>query len=171
LNLKSKLLSVNHGPLGGGIMHCGGIMHWKKATINSGVLLVVIYLSATSIHAQPLELSNYNPGELDHLTKQQVIAETLKPYLGEYNQGVDASTLDHKVICGYQGWFRCEGDGAGMGWTHWVQFPDKMPGPNNIKVDMWPDVRELDPDELYDTEYLNPDGTVRQLLVAPKICA
>lgn len=23
---------------------------------------------------------------------------------------VDATTLDQKVLCGYQGWFRCPGD-------------------------------------------------------------
>ena len=127
------------------------------------MFFLVICFFATSIHAQPLELNNYSPRELDHLTKQQVIVETLKPYTGIYNKGVDASTLDQKVICGYQGWFRCEGDGAGMGWTHWARFPDKTPGPGNIKVDMWPDVRELDPDELYDTKFINPDGTARQL--------
>ena len=26
---------------------------------------------------------------------------------------VDATTLKHKVLCGYQGWFRCPGDPAG----------------------------------------------------------
>ncbi len=28
---------------------------------------------------------------------------------------VDASTLHGKVMAGYQGWFRCPGDAAGMG--------------------------------------------------------
>ena len=32
---------------------------------------------------------------------------------------VDATTLRHKVLCGYQGWFRCPGDPAGEGWRHW----------------------------------------------------
>ena len=27
-------------------------------------------------------------------------------------------TLDGLVMCGYQGWVRCEGDGAGNGWFH-----------------------------------------------------
>ena len=32
---------------------------------------------------------------------------------------VDNSTLDRKVMVGYQGWFNCEGDGANLGWSHW----------------------------------------------------
>ena len=27
---------------------------------------------------------------------------------------VDTSTLRGKVMCGYQGWFNCEGDGASL---------------------------------------------------------
>lgn len=33
---------------------------------------------------------------------------------------VDASTLTGKVMCGYQGWFNCESDGAERGWVHWT---------------------------------------------------
>ena len=110
-----------------------------------------------------LKLKKYNEKELMSLTKKQVIEETLVPYIGQYNRGVDASTLDGKIICGYQGWFRCKGDGTGMGWTHWAKNKKKAPGPGNIKVDMWPDVSELDPDELYDTGYINPDGAARKL--------
>ena len=31
------------------------------------------------------------------------------------------STLIGKVMCGYQGWFNCEGDGSRMGWKHWAK--------------------------------------------------
>jgi len=32
--------------------------------------------------------------------------------------GVDPSTLDNKVLIGYQGWFTCPEDGS-QRWTHW----------------------------------------------------
>jgi hypothetical protein len=35
-------------------------------------------------------------------------------------QVVDTSTLIGKVVCGYQGWFRCEGDGSNNGWHHYA---------------------------------------------------
>ena len=57
--------------------------------------------------------------------------------------GVDASTLDHKVLIGYQGWFTCPEDGSGR-WTHWSRG---VPTPETLTVELFPDVRELDPDE------------------------
>ena len=57
---------------------------------------------------------------------------------------VDASTLDHKVLIGYQGWFTCPSDGSGR-WTHWSRG---APTPETLTVELFPDVSELDPDEL-----------------------
>src|SRR5262245_27715794 len=45
------------------------------------------------------------------LTRESVLAETLKPYAGPSERGVDTTTLSNKVMCGYQGWFNTEGDG------------------------------------------------------------
>ncbi|MGA2496483.1 MAG: hypothetical protein ABSH20_02005, partial [Tepidisphaeraceae bacterium] len=50
------------------------------------------------------------------LTREQIIAETMKPYAGPSNPGVDPSTLTGKVMAGYQGWHAAEGDGLGRGW-------------------------------------------------------
>ncbi|MBI1374103.1 MAG: xylosidase/arabinosidase [Phycisphaera sp.] len=71
---------------------------------------------------------------------------------------VDTSTLTGKVMVGYQGWFACEGDGAGLGWQHWAQNRRKPLGPNNVTVDLWPDVSELDADERYATAFKRADG-------------
>src|SRR5260221_13864999 len=83
-------------------------------------------------------------------TLEEVLAATLTPYSGESTRGVDTTTLTGKVICGYQGWFNCEGDGANRGWGHWVKGRG-IPSPSNIKVDLWPDVSERSADERFDT--------------------
>ena len=82
----------------------------------------------------------------------------LKPYDGPSVSGVDPSTLTGKVMTGYQGWFNCPGDGAGLGWTHWGGR--RGFGPGNVTVDLWPDVSEYDDDELYITGFTYEDGTV-----------
>jgi hypothetical protein len=56
---------------------------------------------------------------------------------------IDPSTLDGKVLLGYQGWFTCPADGS-QRWTHWSRG---VPSPDTLTVDLYPDVSELDPDE------------------------
>src|SRR3954453_21244050 len=56
---------------------------------------------------------------------------------------VDPSTLDNKVLLGYQGWFTCPEDGS-QRWTHWSRG---VPTPETLTVDLYPDVSELDADE------------------------
>jgi hypothetical protein len=69
----------------------------------------------------------------------------------------DPSTLTGKIMCGYQGWFRVEGDGSGRGNTHY--------GPRNLgpeayaHVEMWPDMNEMDDDEKYQTAFKHEDGS------------
>lgn len=63
---------------------------------------------------------------------------------------VDASTLHHKVMFGYQGWFAAPGDGSAVNrWHHW--FRNNIPDAAHANVDLYPDLRELDADELFDT--------------------
>ena len=47
----------------------------------------------------------------------------LRPYEGPTRADVDATTLHGKVLCGYQGWFRCPGDETEEGWVHWSRDP------------------------------------------------
>jgi hypothetical protein len=42
----------------------------------------------------------------------------LVPYAGPSRTDIDATTLDGKVLCGYQGWFNTPCDGANFGFTH-----------------------------------------------------
>jgi hypothetical protein len=49
-------------------------------------------------------------------------------------------SYEGRVMCGYQGWFRAEGDGSDSGWTHYGgrgKF-----NPSNCVIDLWPDVSE-----------------------------
>jgi hypothetical protein len=72
------------------------------------------------------------------------------------NQTVDTNSLHKKVMCGYQGWFRCPGDGASQ-WIHWSRNTSVVAS-NTLTVDMWPEMSE------YTNKYLvpgftYPDGT------------
>jgi hypothetical protein len=69
---------------------------------------------------------------------------------------VDNSTLDGKVMFGYQGWFNHPDDGAGIGWVHWGNFYE----PIRSTVDMYPDMREYGTDEKYDAHLTFPDGSM-----------
>jgi hypothetical protein len=96
------------------------------------------------------------------LTGRLLADDVLVPYSGPTTRGVDVSTLTGKVVCGYQGWFNCEGDGAERGWVHWVKGRGPL-SPQNAKIDLWPDVSELAADERFDTEFKHADGRTAQV--------
>jgi hypothetical protein len=78
---------------------------------------------------------------------------------------VDAASLDHKMLFGYQGWFLCPGDGSPVNqWKHW--FRDGAPTAANLSVDLWPDTSELGADELFPTDLAYGNGRVAQLYSA-----
>jgi len=62
------------------------------------------------------------------------------PKFFRLNQTVDASTLRKKVLCGYQGWFSCPGDG-GSQWIHWSRSSSTI-APSTLSFEMWPDMSE-----------------------------
>jgi hypothetical protein len=71
--------------------------------------------------------------------------------------GVDPGTLERKLMMGYQGWFACPGDGSALNrWVHW--FRNNTPTATNATVDFWPDIAELDADELFATAMTLPGG-------------
>jgi hypothetical protein len=51
--------------------------------------------------------------------------------------------LRGRVLCGYQGWFAAEGDGAGIGWQHWKRVSRSSPADERLTIDLLPDVSEL----------------------------
>ncbi|MSU58424.1 MAG: hypothetical protein EXS35_09640 [Pedosphaera sp.] len=75
---------------------------------------------------------------------------------------VDSTTLTKKVMMGYQGWFACPGDGSLPNrWVHW--FRNNSPVVANLNVDFWPDVSELDADELFATSLTYSNGSAAKL--------
>jgi hypothetical protein len=56
---------------------------------------------------------------------------------------IDPSTLERKVLIGYQGWFTCPSDDS-QRWTHWSRG---VPTADTLTVELYPDLSELDPDE------------------------
>ena len=64
----------------------------------------------------------------------------------------DPSTIHDKFLVGYQGWFTCAGDGEPVGpghhgWLHWFDYP--IPDGGRPNMDLWPDVSEYTPSELF----------------------
>ena len=64
------------------------------------------------------------------------------------NLWVEATGLHGKVLCGYQGWFRCPGDAADMGWIHWSHTASRI-APETLCFEMWPDMSEYGPRERF----------------------
>ena len=64
-------------------------------------------------------------------------------------------SYEGRVMCGYQAWFRADGDGSGEGWVHYGTR-GKF-GPANLHVDLWPDVSEYK--QTYPTGFTNADGS------------
>ncbi len=75
-------------------------------------------------------------------------------------QSVDVSSLTGKVICGYQGWFNCYGDGAPVQqWVHWTtgSYQSNTPNPsaNNINFELYPDITDYPDEVLFQTGLAN----------------
>ena len=81
-------------------------------------------------------------------------------------QSVDASTIQGKVLVGYQGWFRCAGDGNPQGvWSRWFHGKNDQttaeianPAKRGWRVDMYPDVSDMDSSSLFAVPNLMING-------------
>ncbi len=77
---------------------------------------------------------------------------------------VDPSTLDGKVLFGYQGWFGCPGSWGGN-WSHWGNPP------SGVSVDMYPDLTDFAKSDLCAVPGYGPNGTTAYFFSArnPKV--
>lgn len=81
-----------------------------------------------------------------------------KEELPEENEIRLENSIQGKIICGYQGWFNAEGDGADLGWKHYKNKGKFEPG--MCSIDFWPDLTGFSQDELYPTPFKHADGSV-----------
>ena len=86
------------------------------------------------------------------------VIERMESYNGESNPGADPTTINGKVLCGYQGWFTTPGDGSERSWSHYGRRGRFEPG--SCSIDLWPDVSELDADEKVETRFQHADGSM-----------
>jgi len=84
--------------------------------------------------------------------------------LGRAQAPIDPTSIVGKVVCGYQGWFTCTGDGSPINqWTHWSPTNPPQagiaPNPNpNLTFDAYPDVSIYNPASLYQTNFASLGG-------------
>ena len=91
-------------------------------------------------------------------TDETDVWDRARPYAGESVEDVDTSTMNGKVLCGYQGWFTAPGDGSQKGWFHYGR--GNRFDPEHCTIDLWPDVSDLDEDEKFATPFRHADGSV-----------
>lgn len=82
-----------------------------------------------------------------------------RPWLGGYTgptlESFPNTSLDHRIMVGYQGWYRAPNDWDDRGWGHWTRSTTnppntaQLPTASNLTIDQWPDVSELSPASRY----------------------
>lgn len=90
------------------------------------------------------------------VSAMMLFASLLNVQLANAQDVIDPSTLNNKIMAGYQGWFGAPGDGSGYSWIHWARS-GATPDQDNITFDMWPDLREYEEDELFATNFVYSD--------------
>lgn len=96
----------------------------------------------------------------DPITLSEAYA-VLVPAPKSSNELEKPSGIANRVLCGYQGWFRAEGDGSGLGFHHYQKHGKFEPG--HCTIDLWPDLAEFDEDETYPTAFRHADGSVAKV--------
>jgi len=109
----------------------------RKSRIAKTLLLLLVCLTASAFHHKD-----------DNRSRIETAAK-VKPVSAASN------SLEGKILCGYQGWFNAEGDGANLGWKH---YGGGKFGPGRCSVDYWPDLTEFGADEKFPTAFQLANG-------------
>lgn len=104
----------------------------------------------------------------DEAALEQVRREWMKPASVVASSPIDRDGVTGRVLCGYQGWFTAEGDGAGLGWRNWRIRDRDAPQGSRIAVDMLPDVSELAPEDRFASDLVGTAGRPIELFSSHK---
>jgi hypothetical protein len=136
------------------------VLAWPTSTV------YYVLKSATNL-AAPVWKTVTNSVITTSGTNQVVLNMSSQASFFRLASGVDASTMNHKLLMGYQGWFSAPGDGSAQNsWVHW--FGNNTPTADNANFDFWPDTSELDADELFSTSMTYSNGSPAKLYSAYK---
>ena len=125
--------------------------HLKKGPFIRNIFTFLAIMILAACNPKPAAVATNTPVPA---TLVPTITPTVTPLP---HTTVDASTMEHKLLMGYQGWFTCPGDGSPVnGWLHW--FRNDTPDASSLRVDMWPDASELTPAERCPTNMTYPNG-------------
>jgi len=122
--------------------------------------------SATNLAAKPVVWNSVtNSVTSTSGTNQVTLPASGQTAFFRLISAVDPSTMNRKLLMGYQGWFAAPGDGSARNsWVHW--FGANAPTAANAQFDFWPDTSELGADELFSTSLTYSNGTTAKLYSA-----
>ena len=127
----------------------------QPLNLKAGLLLFILLLAACS--AGPAAPATGTPTTASPVPATQLPPTSLPSETPLAHTTVDASTMEHKLLMGYQGWFTCPGDESQLnGFFHW--FRNSTPNAASLRVDMWPDTSELTSAERCPTALTYPNG-------------
>jgi autotransporter-associated beta strand protein len=136
------------------------LLSWPSASASALSLFSAANLTATT-DWQPVTNSVALDGTLNVVTMPNNRAQQ---YF-QLREAVDPSTMNRKLLMGYQGWFGAPGDGSQNNqWFHW--FRSQTPTAANVTVDFLPDLSEFDADELFPNSMTYSNGTPVKLYSA-----
>ena len=98
-------------------------------------------------------------GWADEVVSRADAQAELRPAVADPERSEEArpTGIARRILTGYQGWFRAEGDGSGLGFQHYRKGRKFEPG--SCTIDLWPDLSEFDDDERFPTAFRHQDGS------------
>lgn len=135
---------------GNRLRFCSQGLIWRKTpdTVVDDTVVDIDVLTSSVPIKQGLKGHLMNPVALRTSYALLIVLTFVITTDGTAEEKVNATTLHQKVLCGYQGWFRCPGDGSGESWLHWSRNRREVT-PQSLTVEMWPDMSEYRKNERF----------------------